>query len=307
MKIENDADFTNRCKSAASCADVVETVKKMESDEYFNCGYGSSLTMDGAVEMEACFMAGDRFGAVGCVKSLKHPSELARKLATDDYWEKRGLLHPMVLVGEGAEKYATGLGIELVDSSFFISKKAENSWRQLDEAFQTFDTVGAVSIDTETMEAEACCSSGGIIFKSAGRLGHSCSYGAAIWAETRRIETDDGPAEIAVAVATTGHGEALIKSNLARGMAEALFTDPNRTFANAAGTLISNRLGYKQHIFGGVALIVTKFEDDVLAELLIFHNCPSLPISWNCSGKLKKTTSICPPEETCQILCKRIM
>ena len=64
----------------------------------------------------------------------------------------------------------------------------------------------------DTGAAEACVSSGGIMLKKEGRLGHSSHFGAAIWAEKT--------AKCSIAVSLSGCGEALIRTRFAERLAE---------------------------------------------------------------------------------------
>jgi L-asparaginase / beta-aspartyl-peptidase len=59
---------------------VEKAVNVMEFDEYFNAGYGSVLTNEGKVEMDASIMCGRtlNFGAVSLVRDILYPISLAR-------------------------------------------------------------------------------------------------------------------------------------------------------------------------------------------------------------------------------------
>lgn len=63
---------------------------------------------------------------------------------------------------------------------------------------------------------EASLSSGGMLMKKRGRLGHSTVFGAGIWAEKRR--------DVSVCITLSGCGEILIRTRLAEKIAEELFT-----------------------------------------------------------------------------------
>jgi L-asparaginase / beta-aspartyl-peptidase len=59
---------------------VEKAVNVMEIDEYFNAGYGSVLTNEGNVEMDASIMCGRtlNFGCVSLVTDILYPISLAR-------------------------------------------------------------------------------------------------------------------------------------------------------------------------------------------------------------------------------------
>lgn len=70
--------------SATGCVldAVEEAVRSMELDPFFNAGYGSVLTTEGNVEMEASIMNGAtlRAGCCSLVKDIMHPISLARRV-----------------------------------------------------------------------------------------------------------------------------------------------------------------------------------------------------------------------------------
>ncbi|CAI4225445.1 unnamed protein product [Auanema sp. JU1783] len=190
--------------------DVVDAVMSLESHPFFNCGKGSNFNKCGSVECEACFMSTEKssFGAVGSLSKIEFPSKLAKILAT--HTAIPGLVKPQVLVGQGAEEFASANGIELIDNSLLRTRGAEEEFRKsctmLTE--NRYDTVGAVSINNST--AEACSSSGGILLKHPGRLGHTASYGSAVWCEKAE--------NFLLSVAVSGCGEALVRTNFCRSV-----------------------------------------------------------------------------------------
>ncbi|MGH7394257.1 MAG: isoaspartyl peptidase/L-asparaginase, partial [Candidatus Methylomirabilales bacterium] len=79
---------------------VLAAVQALEVDPRFNAGYGSVLTEDGDVEMDAAVMDGStlRAGAVAVVRLVRHPILLARAVLEEG--------RHVLLVGEGAERLA---------------------------------------------------------------------------------------------------------------------------------------------------------------------------------------------------------
>jgi beta-aspartyl-peptidase (threonine type) len=69
--------------------------------------------MEGKVELDACIMDGRtlRVGAVASIRNIRHPISPARKMEKTDH---------VLIVGEGAEKFARALGLEECD---LITKK----------------------------------------------------------------------------------------------------------------------------------------------------------------------------------------
>ncbi len=122
----------------------------------------------------------------------------------------------MLLVGRGAEVFASKLGLEVVDPSYFWT---ERRWKQIEAAWKkekqaagkpdstdtgaasprTWSTVGAVALDKSGTLA-AGTSTGGMSNKMYGRVGDSPIIGAGTYADNQ-----------ACAVSATGHGEFFIR------------------------------------------------------------------------------------------------
>ncbi len=199
-------------KPEATGLDAVEAaIHILEDSPHFNAGKGAVFTHEGRNELDASIMEGKskRAGAVGSVTIIKNPISAARAVM-----EKSP--HVM-LVGRGAEVFATKAGLEIVDPSYFWT---EPRWRQIQEVWkkeaerankngakadapaapaQPWSTVGAVALDRSGNLA-AGTSTGGISNKMFGRLGDSPIIGAGTYAD------NDG-----CAVSATGHGEYFIR------------------------------------------------------------------------------------------------
>lgn len=87
---------------------VEKAVNVMELDEYFNAGYGSVLTIDGNVEMDASIMCGRtlNFGCVSLVTDILHPISLARLVMQKSKYK--------FLSEEGAKKFARQNGVRIL-------------------------------------------------------------------------------------------------------------------------------------------------------------------------------------------------
>lgn len=183
---------------------VTAAITVLEDDPTFNAGRGAVFTHDGKNELDASLMDGAtlRAGAVAGVHTVKNPILLAR--AVMEYSPH------VMMVGEGAEMFATEQKIPLVDPSYF---RTEKRWQQLQRALKEeasgqahadletakhFGTVGAVALDTEGKLA-AGTSTGGMTNKRYGRVGDSPIIGAGTYANTR------------CAVSGTGWGEFYIR------------------------------------------------------------------------------------------------
>lgn len=184
---------------------VTAAVQVLEDSPYFNAGKGAVFNADGVNELDSAVMDGhgQRAGAVAGVHRIRNPVLLARAVM-----EKSP--HVM-LVGDGAEAFATGIGMTLVDPSYF---RTEERWQQLQDAKKRtsagialprryyFGTVGAVALDANGHIA-AATSTGGMTNKRWGRVGDAPIIGAGTWADT------------GCGVSATGWGEFFIRLNVA--------------------------------------------------------------------------------------------
>lgn len=185
---------------------VVATIRIMEDSPLFNAGKGAVFTHAGTNELDASIMDGATLsaGAVGSVTIVRNPITAARAVM-----EKSP--HVM-MIGRGAELFATEQGLEIVDPSYFWT---ERRWKQLQtrlmkaasvsdrQAREYFGTVGAVALDSRGNLA-AGTSTGGMTDKKFGRVGDSPIIGAGTWARNATC-----------GVSATGHGEYFIRYGVA--------------------------------------------------------------------------------------------
>jgi beta-aspartyl-peptidase (threonine type) len=200
-----------------SSLDAVEiALRMMEDSPLFNAGKGAVFNHDGKNELDSSIMDGKTLaaGAVAGLHHVKNPITLARAVM-----EKSP--HVM-MVGDGAEKFAAEQGIELVDEKYFWT---EPRWNELQRILQQekdktagkkvsvnyaeipynkFGTVGAVALDKDGNLA-AGTSTGGMTNKKYGRVGDSPIIGAGTYANNNSC-----------AVSGTGWGEFFIRLGVAR-------------------------------------------------------------------------------------------
>src|SRR6202165_3638434 len=190
-----------------SALDAVEaTVTVLEDDPVFDAGYGSHLNFDGRVECDAIVMNGAtlRAGAAATLQRIKNPIRLARKI----------LEHcpHMMLVAEGAERFAKAQGMQLCKPEELVSEAEWEAWQKCKEDTHAAEhhrgheqgTVGAVAIDSNG-NLFAATSTGGTCCKLPGRVGDSPLIGCGCYADSE-----------AGGVSCTGHGEAIMKVVLAK-------------------------------------------------------------------------------------------
>ncbi|XP_069326215.1 isoaspartyl peptidase/L-asparaginase [Eulemur rufifrons] len=194
-------------KQGGSAVDAVEeAVTALENDPEFNAGCGSVLNMNGDVEMDASIMDGKDLsaGAVSAVRCIANPIKLARLVM-----EKTP---HCFLTDQGAAKFAAAMGIPEIPGEQLITEKNKKRLEKekLEKGAQKSDcqknlgTVGAVALDCKGNLAYAT-STGGIVNKMVGRVGDTPCIGSGGYADN-----DIG------AISTTGHGESILKVNLAR-------------------------------------------------------------------------------------------
>ncbi len=117
---------TTILKNGGTCEDAVtKVVCFLEDNPLFNAGKGAVFTAEGKNELDACIMRGKTLesGAVAGVGDIKNPILAARAVM-----EKSG---SVLLTGTGASRFARTAGLEMVDSSYFFTKK---SWESLQKA-----------------------------------------------------------------------------------------------------------------------------------------------------------------------------
>lgn len=196
--------------NGGSCLDAVTAaVVSLEDNPLFNAGRGAVLTRDGLAELDASIMDGATLaaGAVCGLKHIRNPIALARRVMEQS--------PHVMLVGEGAEEFARGQGIELVSNEYFrtpmrqqqlhrlLQGAAEKENDLLAHSSHATGTVGAVALDAHGNVA-AATSTGGMTGKRWGRVGDSPIIGAGTYASNSGC-----------AVSTTGHGEYFIRTVVA--------------------------------------------------------------------------------------------
>ena len=97
----------------------------------------------------------------------------------------------------------------------------------------SLDTVGAIVLDKRGCLASAV-SSGGILLKYPGRIGHSSMFGCGCWVDETSSESFDenGGDKQSIAVCTTGCGEYIIKTLFAKECAEHILRNKDETEYN---------------------------------------------------------------------------
>uniref|UniRef100_A0A8D0UYK1 Isoaspartyl peptidase/L-asparaginase n=1 Tax=Sus scrofa TaxID=9823 RepID=A0A8D0UYK1_PIG len=219
----------NILKEGGSAVDAVEgAVVVLEDDAEFNAGHGSVLNENGEVEMDASIMNG---------KDLL-------------VMEKT---HHCFLTDQGAAKFAADNGIPAIPGEQLVTernkkrleKEKHEKCAQKSDPQKSLGTVGAVAVDCRGNVAYAT-STGGIVNKMPGRVGDTPCIGSGGYADN-----DIG------AISTTGHGESILKVNLAR--LTLFHVEQGKTLEEAAEA----SLGYMKSKVKGVGgvIVVNKAGD----------------------------------------------
>ncbi len=207
-------------KAGGTSLDAVTAVVVMlENSTLFNAGKGSVFSETGENEMDASVMNGKDLtaGAVAGVRTIKNPVLAARKVMEES--------KHVLLVRDGAEKFAKEHGVEMADPSYFFTQKR---WDALMKA-QKHGTVGAVALD-KAGNLAAATSTGGMTNKMTGRVGDTPVIGAGNYASNKTC-----------AVSGTGHGEYFIRYAVGHDIS-ALMEYKGLSLDEAANEVIFNKL-----------------------------------------------------------------
>lgn len=218
----------NILKNGGSSLDAVEkVVRYLEDNPLFNAGKGAVLTDEGKAELDASIMNGKNLscGAVASVRTVKNPISLARLVM-----EKT---KHVLLVADGAEKFADEMKVDRVPNDYFIVPNSYQIWlKQIQNKKilpEKKGTVGAAALDLKGNLA-AATSTGGMGNKKSGRVGDSPIIGAGTYANNKTC-----------AVSCTGWGEKFIKNSVAFNI-NALMLYKNFTVQNAVQEILYNVL-----------------------------------------------------------------
>jgi beta-aspartyl-peptidase (threonine type) len=256
-------------RGASSLDAVEEAVATLEDDEAFDAGRGAVLNRDGRVQLDAFIMDGAslKAGGVGCVERLLNPVRAARAVL-----EKSPHIY---FVAEGAERFASEHGIQLIDNSELILPREIERWKnaaeqrylkvppefrdKMDSHDDSHDTVGAVALDRQGNIA-AATSTGGTLNKAPGRVGDSSLIGCGCYADNETA-----------AASTTGWGEPMMKLVLAKWATDHVTAEVGaEQVAPAAIHYLYRRLNGH----GGIILL------DREGRVGIAHNTPRMAWSW---------------------------
>ncbi len=211
--LQTGVDVLKNGGTALECVEKVVLV--LEERPEFNAGKGAVFNSEGKHELDASIMDGrDRScGAVAGVRTVRNPVSLARLVMTQT--------RHVMLVGDGAEQFATEQGVERVDNSWFDTPEAKAAFEK------SKGTVGCAALDQHGNIA-AATSTGGLTNKKWGRVGDSPVIGAGTYADNQSC-----------GVSCTGTGEEYIRRSIAHDISARMLYGKDTLAAAAQGALDS--------------------------------------------------------------------
>ncbi|MCC6550808.1 MAG: isoaspartyl peptidase/L-asparaginase [Ignavibacteriaceae bacterium] len=239
-------DLLGQGKDALSVVEAV--IRVLEDDSLFNAGRGAVLTSEGFASHDASIMNGIDLtaGAVGDVRRIKNPISLARMVM-----EKS---NHVLMVGDGAEKFAEKQGVGFVPPEYFITEDQKATLKKRLDQMNKAGTVGCVVLDKNGNLA-AGTSTGGMTGKLPGRLGDTPIIGAGTYANNATC-----------AVSATGWGEKFIKNAVAFRIS-ALMEYKGYTLKQAVKEVLDKNLAPKD---GGVIAV------DRAGNYEMYYTTPSM-------------------------------
>ena len=195
---------------------VIEAIKVMEDSPLFNAGKGAVLDERGEASLDASFMSGKNLnaGAVAGVKKIKNPIIAAYSVMKNT--------PQVLLISEGADKFAKEQGLHMVDNSYFITERRkaqlfknknlvqQKNKKDSSSSISKFGTVGCVALD-KNGNLSAGTSTGGRSNKKWGRVGDVPIIGAGNYANNNTC-----------AISATGWGEFFIRNVVAHDISSLL-------------------------------------------------------------------------------------
>lgn len=229
-------------KSGRTSVDAVEAaLRSFEDDTTFDAGRGAVVDADGVAQLDAAIMDGRTLqaGSVAAVEHVAHPISLAR-LVMDR-------TRHVMLVGDGAEKFAQSQGIQLVPNSTFITesrRKKYELWKAQHSQSTSghHGTTGAIALDVNGNLA-AGTTTGGTSWKLPGRVGDSPILGAGTYASNA----------FGCAVSSSGTGEYFMRDTIAADICHRV-AYLHQSIDQAADFVIHTELK-EQHGDGGVIVL----------------------------------------------------
>ena len=224
-------------KAGGSAVDAVQaTVVVLENSPHFNAGFGAALNENGEHELDASIMDGSNLeaGAVTAVRRIRNPVLAARAVMDSG--------KAVLLTGAPADDFAEKAGLEMVEPTYFTTKRRVDALANL-KARAALGTIARAS------EAEKHGTVGAVARDAQGHLAAATSTGGPY--------ADDATC----AVSCTGQGEIFIRRVVGHDLA-ARIRYGGQKLGDAAKTLVHETLS--SHGIGA-GLVALGPEGDAIA------------------------------------------
>ena len=222
--------------------DAVEAgCRVLEADEKnIYIGIGSLPDETGKVTLDACVMdSNGNCGSVAFLQNIVHPISVARKVMEET--------KHVMLVGEGARKFAISKGFKQKNLLTKESRKAWRDWKQDRKKISPHEAHDTISmlIQDGNGDLAGACTSGGWAYKLHGRVGDSPIIGAGLY-----VDNEVGSA------AATGLGEEVIKTTGSFLIVELMRQgyDPTKACEEALNRVIKAHNGNPDFQIGYIAM-----------------------------------------------------
>ncbi len=183
-----------------SAIDAVEAGCRLEeaNEQGQSIGKGGLPDREGQVTLDACIMdSHGNSGSVVYLKNIVHAVSVARKVMEET--------PHVMLAGAGAKQFAIEQGFPVED---LLTDRSKADWEKWKETslykpiinIENHDTIGMLALD-ENGDLSGACTTSGLAYKMAGRVGDSPIIGAGLYVDN----------EIGAATAT-GLGEEIVKN-----------------------------------------------------------------------------------------------
>ncbi|XP_034082929.1 threonine aspartase 1 isoform X3 [Gymnodraco acuticeps] len=258
-----------------------------DDSPFTNAGMGSNLNLSGEIECDASIMDGKslHYGAVGAISGIKNPVLVANRLLSEAQKGKlsAGRIPPCFLVGRGAHDWAVGHGIPPCPSEKMATKFSLSAYKRNKRKMAL-----AEKMDTGHNHAK----------KRRQSSETAAHYGCGCWAEN----AFNNP--YSTAVSTSGCGEHLIRTMLARECSAALQSeDAHKALLEAMQNkfISSPFLAGEDRVLGGVIVLrccrcvespPSQNIQGILVEFLWSHTTESMCVGYMSAQDSKAKTHI---------------
>ncbi|XP_058535916.1 threonine aspartase 1 isoform X3 [Ochotona princeps] len=273
---------------------VTAALVELEDSPFTNAGMGSNLNLLGEIECDASIMDGKslNFGAVGALSGIKNPVSVANRLLCEGQKGKlsAGRIPPCFLVGEGAYRWAVDHGIPSCPPNIMTTRFSLAAFKRNKRKLEL-----AERVETDFIQLK----------KRRQSSEKAALYGCGCWAENTGAHSP-----YSTAVSTSGCGEHLVRTILARECSHALQAEDahQALLETMQNKFISSPfLASEDGVLGGVIVLrsgrcsaeadSSQNKQTLLVEFLWSHTTESMCVGYMSAqdGKAKTHISRLPP------------